>query len=135
MPEVQTLLEGQISKLDHERRLVFGWASVVTKDGEDVVDGQGDVIDLESLEDATYEYVLTSREADEMHVVTEGVGKLVESVMLTNDKMEAMGVTGPQEGLWVGYKIQDEGAWQKVKDGTYPMFSIRGIGTREPIDG
>jgi hypothetical protein len=36
-------IEGKILKVDDEQRMVFGWASVVTEDGEPVIDRQGDM--------------------------------------------------------------------------------------------
>ena len=122
-----------ITKLDEDRRIAFGWATVVSRaDGEPVVDLEGDVIDGNSLEKAVYEYVLISRDADEMHTKFEGVGRLVESMIFTREKLEKIGVpvgTVPL-GWWVGFKIDDESVWAKVKDGTYRMFSIFGAGRR-----
>lgn len=125
-----------IEKLDEDRRLVFGWAYVAEADGVDVVDNSGDVVGqaaLEDLELAFYDYVLNSREADDMHTQLEGVGKLVECLVLTPAKAEAMGITTKRFGAWVGFKIEDEEAWQKVKRGERRMFSIRGAGTREEM--
>jgi hypothetical protein len=34
---------------------------------------------------------------------------------------------------WVGFKIEDDETWERVKNGTYQMFSIEGKATREPI--
>lgn len=101
------------------------------------MDKSGDFVDAEvlgDLEDAVYDYVLASREADEMHVKLTGVAKIVESVMLTPDKLEKMGLSGDRVGWWVGFRVEDDAVWKKVKDGTYPMFSIRGTGTREPAE-
>lgn len=130
-------LRGTFCKLDGERQLAFGWAYVAEQDGRVVVDKSGDFIDAEALpalEDAAYEYVLYSREADEMHTKLTGVAKLVESVFLTKEKAEAMGMTATQVGWWVGFKVQDAEVWSKIKDGTYPAFSIRGVGTYEAVD-
>ncbi|MFA6044770.1 MAG: XkdF-like putative serine protease domain-containing protein [Phycisphaerales bacterium] len=125
-----------IEKLDEDQRLVFGWAYVAEVDGVDVVDHSGDVVGqaaLEDLELAFYDYVLDSREADDMHTQLEGVGKLVECVVLTPAKAEAMGITTTRFGAWVGFKVQDDEAWAKVKRGDRRMFSIRGAGTREEM--
>lgn len=122
-----------ITKLDEDRRIAFGWATVVERaDGDKIVDHEGDVIDGPSLEKAVYEYVLISRNADEMHTKFDGVGRLVESMVFTREKLEKLGVpagTLPL-GWWVGFKIDDEAVWAKVKDGTYRMFSIFGAGRR-----
>ena len=131
-------LQGEFQKLDEEQQLVFGWASVASQivDGQPMVlvDKQGDVLDLPSLEKAVYDYVLKSRSADEMHRVDD-VGTLVESILFTPEKIEKMGI--PEGivplGLWVGFKITDGEVWKKIKDGTYSMFSIRGQGDREDL--
>lgn len=123
---------GKFAKLDDDKRLAFGWASVVSEDGQEIVDHQGDVLDVESMENAVYEYVLDSRDADEMHERA-GVGRLVESCFVTQEKMFAMGMTGDRQGWWVGFRVDDDEVWQKVKNGTYPMFSIVGVGHREEI--
>lgn len=131
-------LRGNFSKLDEDRRLAFGWASVVKAPGEgaNLEDLQGDVLDPESLEQAVYEYVLDSRDADEMHK-RDGVGRLVESMLFTPEKLERMGLdpAAVPVGWWVGFRVDDEGVWKLVKDGTYRMFSIRGTGVREELNG
>ena len=136
MEETSVQLGGKFTKLDAERRLAFGWAYVAEDDGQVITDHSGDFIDkaaLPDLEEAAYEYVLLSREADEMHETFEGVAQLVESLMLTPEKAEAMGIVTKKIGLWVGFKIQDDEVWAKVKDGTYSAFSIRGRGQREEV--
>ena len=63
-------------------------------------------------------------------------GKLVESCVLTAEKQKAMGIpegTLPI-GWWVGFKITDDDAWQRVKNGTYRMFSVEGKAVREPVE-
>jgi len=65
-----------IAKLDEDKRQVFGWASVVTKNGQPVVDRQGDVITVETLEEAAYSYILDSRDASDMQVTT-GAGRCI----------------------------------------------------------
>ena len=124
-----------ITKVDEDQRIAFGWASVVSGSDGEVIDTEGDIIDAHSLEKAVYEYNLISRQADEMHQKFQGVGRLVESMMFTVEKMEALGIApdGIATGWWIGFKIDDEEVWGKVKDGTYRMFSIFGRGRREEI--
>lgn len=127
-----------IYKSENDKRLVFGWASIaITVDGEQLEDRQGDMIDPEDLEDAAYEYVLNFRDTGEEHLPGyRKKGKLVESVVLTEDKQKAMGIpegTVPV-GWWLGFYIEDDAAWEKVKNGTYRMFSIEGKAEREPIE-
>ena len=116
--------------------MVFGWASVAAlADGTTVEDYQRDILDIDELEDAVYNYVLFFRDGGEMHQ-RRGIGVLVESVVFTPDKLEVMGIpegTLPN-GWWLGLKITDDDVWEKVKDGTYSMFSIEGEATRQPVD-
>ena len=127
-----------IFKSDDDKRLVFGWASVsITVDGEQLQDYQEDMIDPEDLEEAAYEYVLNFRDTGEEHISTMRMkGKLVESCVFTAEKQKAMGIPAGilPIGWWVGFKIQDDEAWEKVKNGTYKMFSIEGQAIREPIE-
>ena len=123
------------AKSDDDRRLVFGWASIAVRvTGEVIEDYQEDIVEIEELEKAAYEYVLDFGTAGEMHE-RGGVGTLVESVVFTKEKAEAMGIPPDilPEGWWVGFHIQDTDVWGKIKDGTYSMFSIEGEGVREEI--
>lgn len=127
-----------IYKADDDKRLVFGWASIsITADGEQLEDRQKDMIDPEVLEEAAYEYVLKFRDTGEEHIPTmRKKGKLVESCVLTAEKQKAMGIpegTLPI-GWWIGFKIEDDDAWARVKNGTYKMFSIEGKANREPVE-
>jgi hypothetical protein len=129
------LFTGKIEKLDEDQRMVFGWAYVaVTKTGDQVTDHSGDEVDPANLEDVAYDYVLHSREGGEMHV-EKGVSTLVESVVITKEKLEAWGLAEDALplGWWVGFHVTDDAVWKRVKDGELGMFSIGGTGTREEI--
>ena len=127
-----------IYKTDDDKRLVFGWASVsITVDGEQLEDRQKDIIDPEDLEEAAYEYVLNFRDTGEEHISTmRKKGKLVESCVFTAEKQKAIGI--PEGilpiGWWIGFKIEDDAAWERVKNGTYRMFSIEGKANRIPVE-
>lgn len=127
-----------IMKTDDDKRLLFGWASVAIKvNGEQVLDYQKDMIDPEDLEESVYEYVLNFRDAGEEHIASlRKKARMVESCMFTKEKMKAMGI--PEgivpEAWWIGFYVDDDEAWEKVKNGTYQMFSIEGQGIREEID-
>lgn len=132
-----TTIRGEFSKLDEERRIAFGWAYTAKIGDFIVLDHSEEFIDdiaLPDLENAVYTFVKDVRQADEMHLRDDGVGVLVESVMLTEDKIEKMGLTGERVGWWLGFFVQDDQVWAKVKDGTYAQFSIRGIGDREEVE-
>lgn len=126
----------KIMKSDDDKMLAFGWANVSMRiNGELVEDWQNDIIEPEELENAAYNYVLFYREGGEMHE-RGGAAVLVESVVFTEEKMAAMGIPAGTlpVGWWIGFKVTDEEVWQKVKDGTYPMFSIEGEAERIEVE-
>lgn len=121
-----------ITKVNDEKMLAFGWANVaVTADGEVIEDWQNDIIEPEELESAAYNFVELYREGGEMHK-RGGAAVLVESVVFTEKKMQAMGIPAGTlpVGWWIGFKVLDEDVWEKVKNGEYPMFSIEGTAER-----
>ncbi len=126
----------KIMKSDDEKMLAFGWASVSMRVGGEVIeDWQGDIIEPAELEAAAYEYVRLYGEGGEMHE-RGGVAVLIESAVFTEEKMEAMGIPAGTlpVGWWIGFKVLDKEVWEKVKDGTYPMFSIEGEAERVEAD-
>lgn len=135
---------GEFTKFDEDKRLAFGWASVVSLNGEPVLDKQGDVIDPDEIEKAAYQYMLVSRKGGEMHKRRTGadgadepvhVADIVESFVVTPEKIEKMGLPADMpQGWWVGYKVHDDEAWRKVKSGEYQGFSIHGKGRRTPAE-
>lgn len=142
-------LSGEFSKFDEDERIAFGWASVTNLDGQEVVDRQGDIIKIDDLERSAYNYVLSSRVGGEMHkkeiyLDTDGMSKaigtrpkkvaeLVESVVLTPEKIEKMGLpASTPQGWWIGFKVTDDEVWKGVKSGKYSAFSIHGSGKRTP---
>lgn len=127
----------KIIKSNDERMLAFGWASVSMRVGGEVIeDWQQDIVEPEELENAAYHFVELYREGGEMHE-RGGAAILIESVVFTEEKMQAMGIpidTLPI-GWWIGFKVLDKGVWDKVKDGTYSMFSIEGEAERVETEG
>ena len=136
--EVQGVLKGRfkVMKSDDEKMLAFGWASVSMRvDGEMIEDWQRDIVEPEDLENAAYEFVLLYREGGEMHE-RGGAAVLIESVVFTEEKMRAMGIPAGTLpiGWWIGFKVLDKDVWEKVKDGTYQMFSIEGEAERVTVE-
>ncbi len=127
-------MEHTILKSDDDKRLVFGWASVSISDGGNLLeDLQGDSIDPEELEAAAYEYVLNFRDAGEEHIPElRKKARLVESCVFTKEKQAALGLPAGAlpVGWWIGFYVDDDEAWEKIKNGTYQMFSIEGTATR-----
>lgn len=131
--------EVEFSKFDEDKHLVFGWASVVKKNGEDVVDLQGDYIHIDDVEKSAYDYVLTSRKGGHQHRrdgdAPVHVSDMVESFVITPEKIEKMGL--PENtplGWWTGFKVHDEDTWQRVKSGELTGFSVHGRGKRTVMD-
>jgi hypothetical protein len=136
--EYDVVWEGEISKVDTDKRQVFGWASIVEMNGEPVVDLQGDYISIDEVEKSAYEYVHKSRKGGDMHLRDDfgepKVGShMIESMVVTPEKKKALGL--PEEmptGWWVGYQVNDDDLWAKVKSGERTGFSIHGRGVRSP---
>lgn len=126
----------QIAKSNVLKKQCFGWASVaVTVAGVDVVDAHQHVIPPDELEAAAYKFVQLYRDMDEEHT-TPVSGTLIESMVITPDKLEAMGLPAnalPQ-GWWVGFQVTDDAVFQKVMKGELTMFSIAGTGVLEDIE-
>lgn len=127
-----------IFKTSDDKRLVFGWASVsIDVDGEQLEDRQHDMIDPEDLEAAAYEYVLNFRDAGEEHIPSlRKKARLVESCVFTEEKQQAMGIPPGilPVAWWIGFYVDDDEAWAKIKNGTYRMFSIEGKAKRVPVE-
>jgi hypothetical protein len=127
--------EARIAKIDPDQNLVFGWAYVsIDRDGEGIIDHSTEMVDPEDLELAAYVFNLTFRETGVMHE-GEAVGYLVESFIVTPEKLQVMGLESnalPQ-GWWLGFYIPDDEIFAKVKQGEYSMFSIQGVATREEV--
>jgi hypothetical protein len=120
-----TSQNGVIVKADEEQRIVYGWASVVTKDGEAVVDKQGDMIAPDEMEKMATEFMMSARKAKAMHE-GEGIGEVIHSMPLTDTIAKAFGVESSREGWMIAMKVHDDEVWQRVKRGDLRAFSIGG---------
>lgn len=125
-----------ISKLDADQNRVFGFASVCDKNGKPVIDSQDEWMTESDLEEAFYDFVKNSRSAGEMHQDSgDGFGECIECMVFTKEKQKVLGIVlKDDEGhqivpAWVGFEVTPE-LFAKVKDRTYPAFSIGGNGVR-----
>ena len=136
-PNEAEVLKGRfkVQKSEDDKMQAFGWANIsLDEAGNQIEDWQGDMIDPEELEQAAYQFVRFYREGGEMHE-RGGVAVLIESVVFTEEKMAAIGIpkgTLPV-GWWIGFQVTDPDVWDKVKDGTYSMFSIEGTAERVEV--
>jgi len=133
--DLTLVLEAPISKADDSRQRLFGWASIaVRKDGCQIEDLQGDLIDIEDLEEAFYDYVL---ESGELNILHKGAcqGQLIEAIVFTPEKLAALGLAPDALplGAWCGYYVPDAACYQLIKSQGFFMFSIEGSAIREAI--
>ncbi len=128
--DVDVVMKVDVRKADNENQQVFGWASVTTIDGDEVVDKQGDIIPTDEIEKSAYEFVQFSRDMGDMHQRL-GTGRMIESVVFTKEKA-ACGIVAKDEdgkaveGWWVGFHVVDPATWQSFKAGHRPELSIGG---------
>lgn len=123
--EIEKKYDVSFSKMDEEQRIVWGWASVSTEDGNLFVDSQGDTITPVEMEKMANDFMAYSRAAKSMH---EGpkVGEFIHSFPMTNELMKAFGIHSDREGWIVALKVYDDDAWESVKNGTFTGLSIGG---------
>jgi hypothetical protein len=137
---------GKVAKLDTELGLSLGWASVVMKDNTLVEDRQGDVIEPQELEPAVFDFMKHHRATNEMHAGDEYPDTIVESVVVSPEKLELMFAKfWPDElleqakkhtptGWWIGSQIDPTSeTFQRVKSGELSMFSIEGAAERVEV--
>jgi hypothetical protein len=133
--DLTLILAAAISKSDDSCQTLFGWASIaVRKDGQQIEDLQGDLIDIEELEAAWYAYVLESGQLNIMHK-GDCQGQLIEALVVTPDKLAALGLAPDALplGAWCGYYIADPACYADIKKQGFFMFSIEGSAVREPV--
>ena len=130
--EMTKNIEGKILKTDDEQRMVYGWASVITENGEPVVDRQDDMIEADTLVKAVNEFMEHVRVGKAMHI-GEQVGTVVHSLPITKEIGDSLGIQSDREGWVVAYKVFDDDVWAMVKSGELAAFSIGGKAIKEEI--
>jgi hypothetical protein len=123
----------EISKASKAKQQIFGWASVVTKGGLLIVDKQDDIILPGDLEVAVYDHVLHARDHGEMHTNI-GTGRLIESMVFTEEKQKALDIDLGMEGWWAGWTIDCAKHWGRIESGELTELSIGGSAVHEEID-
>jgi|SRR5262245_7622692 len=124
----------QITKLDDDQHLVFGWFSIAAdKERRPVVDLQGDVIAPSDLFKTVSDFNQSSRRVSVMHS-GQVVGACEQSLVFTPEVQEALGLAVGQLPVgWFGVlKIYDDAVWQQVKSGALGGISVGGTGKRAP---
>lgn len=129
--EIDFEIQADIFKVEEDKKLVYGWASIIEENGKQLIDKQGDLIDEEELIKAAHEYMTEYREGHEMHE-GEQVSKTVESMVFTKDVQKALGIDLGKVGWFIVQKVQDDEYWQRIKKGEIAAFSIGGTAVRVP---
>lgn len=118
-------LGARVVKVDEGHGLVFGYAIVCRKDGEDYFDLQDDHIPEDAMLDAAVGFMAGARTAKEMHD-GDPIGSIVFAMPLTTDIAKAFGIETRTTGLMIAMKPSDPAVLAKFKDGTYSGFSMGG---------
>ena len=126
----------QVDRTADEQQLVFGWANVsIMSDGGIPFDWDNDVIPIDVLESAAYNYVLNFAISGQQHLPDTECGYLVESMVFTKEKAAILGIPEgivPQ-GWWIGFYVPNKAVFEMIKNGTYNMFSIQGSAKRQVL--
>lgn len=128
----QCELTSQIIKADEDQRVVWGWASVISEDGNPIYDTQGDSISAEVMTKAANAFMMDVRVAKAMHEGDQ-VGEVIHSFPLTNEIAKAFDIFSDREGWIIAMKIHDDDTWEKVKSGELGAFSIGGTAVKEQV--
>jgi len=123
---------GKVTKMDDDQRIVYGYASVISKNGEPIVDRQGDIITAEELEKAASQFMLGERNGLTMHK-GEPTTTIIHSFPMTNETKKAYEIESPYEAWLIAVKVHDDETWAKVKEGELKDFSIGGAATRREV--
>jgi len=127
------VVEARIAKSEDTQRRIWGYASIaVMKNGAQLIDLQGDAIDIEDLTEGWYGYVKESGELNFQHR-TPIAAHLIEAVVFTPEKLALWGL--PPDALplaaWVGYELESPDDYAVLKAMGFFMFSIDGFAERE----
>lgn len=126
------VFKGVLNKVDTVQKVAYGWAYVSEEGSMEVVDHSGDVWAVEELEKSAHDFVIDCRVGKAMHSGDQKA-VLVESIVFTKEKQEALGIDLKKVGWFVGFRIQDAEVLKQIESGELAMFSIGGTGKREEV--
>lgn len=108
---------------------VYGWASVIEKNGVAVVDHQDDMMDEPTMTKMAHDFMVGSRNGKVLHK-GQVLGTVVESMVFTKDLQKALGISLDRVGWLILMKIDDPALKARVKKGELRAFSIGGKAKR-----
>lgn len=120
--------EFKFLKADTDLGLIFGYAIVSQKDGEDYYDLQDEHIPEDVMLEAATDFMKGSRIVKIKHQ-GESVGKVLHSFPVTTDIAKAFGLVTKETGWIIGVQPDDQKDVDKFISGEYTGFSIGGFGT------
>lgn len=135
--EADVAIRLTIEKVNADEQIVYGWASVTKDKGVEVVDQQGDILEIDVLRKAVYEFMTTARDSGVMHMAQDDgqiikTGTIVDSLIVTADLAKVLGMDEGREGWLIGVKVDDPVIWKACKSGALRGFSIGGKAKRVP---
>jgi hypothetical protein len=122
----------ELHKLDEDQRIFYAWATIVEKGGQLVSDHEGDGWTPAEMEKTAWRFVSSGGQHGVMHDGLAG-SDLVASMPFTHDLQKALGIDLEKVGWLVGFHVNDEALWGRIRDGDLPMLSIGGNGLRAPV--
>jgi hypothetical protein len=132
--------QGEVCKTDTDHRIIGGWFSVFKLDGQEVVDLDNEVIDVESYREAFIDFSKDYRAANFDHEGGER-GTLIDNILIDTPefaKMLVHEITGiPMDeipvrklGHFGSFQIHNDADYEEARKGKL-MFSIEGSCVRE----
>lgn len=111
-------------KSDNERRIIYGWASVSSHEGESVKDYADDEIVDDALHDLCHLIVKGQNQgAWEHDPSTIGDSAIVEAFVFDKPMQDALGIDLGRTGVLIGMHIPGDDDWAEANDGDWE-FSI-----------
>ncbi len=138
MTDDRVRFDCHIEKSEPDQRRFFGRAYIHERDGEQVTDSSGDVVDdhasQQALEEAFYGFVKEYRTGDAGHEVFDAA-TMIEGFIVTKEKKAAgLFPDDMPEGIYVGFEADATEAgdvlWDGVRSRRFTSLSIVGRGRR-----
>ena len=127
-------MSDNVIKVDAERRRVFGWAQVCTKNGAEYFDTDNQHIPESVTLDAWADFMRNGRVNKAMHSGDQ-VGDVAFAFPAYDDIFKSLGLQiGDQSGIIVGVYVQDDDVLNKYHTGVYKGFSVGGAANWEDVE-
>lgn len=121
------VLELQTS-LSADRKKVYGWGNVATKNGLPVIDQKGNHIPIDVLDKAVKGFMASGGRVNFNHESMNAPqrGVVAQSFVLKKEMATALGIQADREGWAVEIDVTDADAWNIVKSGAITGLSLGG---------